>query len=150
MKFDMKDPKTQRIMTYITVILVLAVGIISTLFRGGETDPGYLTFHNEGYLTITDEAGTAVDVYYTDMISVEYLEAPDFGEADGGSLTEDYRLGQWTSPQLGTYITCTEAALDSCVFIQTENGAYAVSYESDATTQALQQAILEAQAKLGH
>lgn len=148
MKFDRKDPKTQRLLTGITVILVILVGTISSFLKSDQESASYLTFHNEGYFTIKDESGDAADVYYKDMTSVQYVEAPDFGEPDGGSTVGDLRLGQWSSKQFGTYRNCTKMDLETCVWIQTPNGSYVINYESDSTTQALCQAILEAQEKL--
>lgn len=144
MKFDTRDPKNQRKMTYITVILVIVVGMASSLLRGGQEDSEYLTFHNEGYLTVQDESGETADVYYTQMISIQLLEDPDYGQSCGGSVADNMRLGQWSSQQLGLYWNCTDTGLGVCVFITAENGAFAISYESDATTEALYQAVLAA------
>lgn len=148
MKFDRKDPKTQRLLTGMTVVLVILVGTISSLLRSDQESSAYLTFYNEGYLSIKDESGNTTDVYYKDMLSVEYVESPDFGEADGGSTVGDIRLGQWNSKQFGSYLNCTEVDLDSCVWIQTQSGSYVINYESDSTTQTLCQAILKAREKL--
>lgn len=149
MKAEKYDPKRQRKMTYLTVILVVLAGMLSSFLRKDSAFEGYLSFHAEGYITLTDAEGNTVDVYYQDILSAEYVEAPDFGQPDGGSiLEEELRLGIWQSDAFGTYWNCTQTDLETCVFIQTASGAYAISYESDETTKQLQGAILSARERL--
>lgn len=146
---DKFDPKRQRRMTYITVVLVVLAGMISSYLRKDDEIASYLTFHNEGYMTIADEKGKGEEVYYVDILSVQYVETPDFGTPAGGSILDDeLRLGIWTSEAFGTYVNCTDVNLESCVLIQTETGTYAISYESEETTQKLQGAILDARERL--
>lgn len=143
------DPKRQRRLTYITVVLVVLAGVISSFLRKDGDVTSYLTFHNEGYVTISDETGKSEDIHYADVLSAEYVEVADFGVPAGGSIVnEEMRLGIWSSEAFGTYVNCTAVELESCVFIQTENGAYAISYESDETTRILQSAILDARERL--
>jgi len=142
------DPKRQRRLTYFTVVLVILAGVISSYLRKDGELPSYLTFHNEGYVTISDETGKHQEIHYVDILPAEYVEAADFGVPAGGSIAEEMRLGVWSSNAFGTYVNCTEVELESCVFIRTENSAYAISYESDETTRILQTAILDARERL--
>lgn len=148
MKFDGKDPKQQRRITYITVVLVILVGMVSSFLRNDPGEIGYLTFYNEGYLAVMDGAGNVENIFYKDMRSVEYVESPDFGEPAGGSLTEEMRLGKWYSDQFGAYTNCTDVDLETCILIRTETGAWAISLESDETTRALHGAILDAKERI--
>lgn len=148
MRFSEKSPSKQRLFTAVTVIAVILAGIAASFLRGGGEDPAYLTFHSEGYLSIKDESGAVTDVYYTDMTAVDYVQSPDFGTPEGGSIAEDTRLGQWRSPQFGSYRSCTQTGLNSCIWIRTAEGAYVISWESDDTTRALYQAIEKARDQL--
>lgn len=143
-----KGHKRQRRLTYLTVVLVILAGVISSYLRKDGELPSYLTFHNEGYVTISDETGKHQEIHYVDILSAEYVETADFGVPAGGSIAEEMRLGVWSSNAFGTYVNCTEVELESCVFIRTENSAYAISYESDETTRILQTAILDARERL--
>lgn len=146
MKFSSQTPRQQRMLTAITVILVMIAGVVSSQFRSDGEDPGYLSFHNEGYLTIRDANGTSADVYYTDMEDVAFFEEADFGTADGGVVAEEvYRLGRWNSPQLGSYLSCTRTDIPACVRILTDQDVYVINLESRETTQELYNAILKAQ-----
>lgn len=148
-KTDTYDPKRQRKMTYITVILVVLVGAISTFLQKEDIAAGYLTFHNEGYMTLADEVGNYTDVYYTDILSAEYVEEPDFGVPAGGSVLDgELRLGLWESDTYGTYWNCTELELSGCVLIRTESEAFAVSHGDEETTRELHRAILDARERL--
>ena len=149
MKYSMKNPRQQRTLTMITVILVVIVGVVSSCLRSDGEDPGYLSFHNEGYLTIRDASGTAAVVYYTDMKEVAFFEEADFGTADTGEIVEQtYRLGRWNSPQLGSYLSCTRTDVAACVRIRTDQDIYVINLESGETTRALYDAILKAQNEL--
>ena len=149
MKYSMKNPRQQRTLTMITVILVVIVGAVSSCLRSGGEDPGYLSFHNEGYLTIRDASGTAADVYYAAMKEVVFFEEADFGTADTGALVEQaYRLGRWNSPQLGSYLSCTRTDVAACVWIRTDQDIYVVNLENGETTQGLYRAILKARDEL--
>lgn len=144
MKFNGTDPKQQRRFTIITVVLVLVVGIAASFFRGGSDTEGYLIFSNEGYLELRDEAGSTLRILYGEILTVEYVETPDFGEPKGGSQTETLRLGKWESSQFGLYTNCTETAVGSCVCIETARDTCVISLESDETTRALCQALRNA------
>lgn len=145
MKYSMKNPRQQRTFTVITVILVVIAGVVPSCLRSDGEDPGYLSFHNEGYLTIRDASGTAADVYYADMKEVVFFEEADFGTADGGEIVEEtYRLGRWNSPQLGSYLSCTRTDVAACVWIRTDQDSYVINLESGETTQALCRAIVKA------
>lgn len=148
MKCDRKDPKTQRTLTMVTVLLVILAGTLSSYFRNGGEAEEYLSFHNEGYLTIKDEAGNAEDVSYTDITFIQYVQSPDYGEPDGGSTVDDVRLGIWRSEQFGSYLNCTRTDLEACIFLRTGDEAYVINCQSDDTTQALYEAILRAREQL--
>lgn len=138
------DPKTQRRLTVVTALLVLVLGTVFGLMNDDQETVDYLALRKEGYMLLSDADGNVVKISYQDVISATYLETVDFGQPEGGTLTENVRLGQWRSPQLGLYWNCTMAQLDCCVLLETEDGLYAVSYESAATSRALAQAIVEA------
>lgn len=143
------DPKRQRMLTYITVVLVILAGVVSSFLRKDDTLTNYLTFHNEGYITISDASGNQKRLNYPDVVSVEYVQVPDFGApVDGVILDEKVRLGGWKSETFGPYINCTQVNIDGCILIRTETECYAISYESEETTQKLQTAILDARDRL--
>lgn len=145
MKIDFKNPRQQRILTVITVILVIAAGIIASYFRAEDEESGYLVFHNEGYLSIMDASGAVTDVYYSDMTDITFYDNVDFGSENGGTILEDaYRLGRWNSPQLGSYLNCTKTNVAACIRIRTQQDTYLINLESDSATKALYQAILKA------
>lgn len=149
MKFDFKDPRRQRKITVITVLLVVLAGIIASYIRSDGEDPGYLTFHNEGYLSMRDALGAKADVYYADITDIRFLTETDYGKAvDGALVDEVYRLGRWNSGELGSYLSCTDMRLTACIWIQTEQDVYVINYLSDETTEALYGAILRAREEL--
>lgn len=139
-----QDLKNQQKMTFLTAALILLIGLAVSFFKEDPTDNSYLTFHNEKYLSILDEQMNQTYIYYKDILSVEYVNAASFGEANGGSVIEDVRLGQWKSEQFGTYQSCTETALTGCVILRTSDMTYAISSESENLTKELQASILEA------
>ena len=149
MKYDSSgNPKGHRTFTVLTVILVVVVGLVSSFLTNDQEDSGPLRFNSKGFLSIQDVSGAVFDVYYTDMVEVTYMETPDFGTENGGSVLNNVRLGQWHSSQFGSYINCTDTEVPSCLWIQTKEQNYAVNYESDETTQSLHKAILKARIAL--
>lgn len=149
MKYDKNDPKSRRKWTTITVILVILAGIAGSYFQNGGEDNAYLAFHNAGYFSLKDIDNVETDVYYKDILSIQYLNTADFADAFGGTVVdESLWIGWWESEIYGSCLCCMDMDMETCLLIQTENGNYVINYESDETTKLLQDTLLETRDKL--
>lgn len=116
----------------VVVIFVLINGLY-TLYRGGNLRDSSIAF-TETQISFSDASGQEIVIVYSDVRSMELLDAPDYGAPDGGTIENKTRLGTWSSTQLGTYITHTSTEIPNCILLRTDSAAYAVNYENEQTT----------------
>ncbi len=118
------------------VVVLLIVDALNTLLRGDRSGRGSISF-TDSQITFLDASGETVVIPYSDVLSIELLEEPDYGEPVDGRVENDIRIGTWESDELGVYLSYTDTDIDSCLLLQTEGQTYAVNYENDETTAAL-------------
>lgn len=143
-KLDWNDPHTRRILTASAFFLILVIGMIYSSRRGEVSDATYLSFWPSGCFTVADQDQKRAKVSYDEIREVTFEAEPDYGEPAEGTTKDGMRLGIWESPALGSYWNCTDAKVKSCVWVKTDDRTYAINVESDETTRALYEAILEA------
>ena len=142
---NMKDAQRAKIISYALVILIfVALTSASFFWKSDSSSQGRLTFSNDGYLRLQDSSGAITDIYYCNLKSVIFCNTADFGEPAGGSISNGIREGRWQSETFGDYIASVDTELTSCVLLCTEQDTYAISYESNASTKALCDALLKA------
>ncbi len=127
------------------IIAVLFVGfIIYSLTGKGSAGAGF-RFVDDG-LIITDSQGVENSVNYDEMESVTFVETADFGEAAGGQITGvfiKHMEGTFRSEMFGEYTASCQTKIQSAIWIRTADASYVINTESDESTKALYEAILE-------
>lgn len=88
-----------------------------------------------------DSSGTLYEIRNEDLVSVEYHASFDFGSPVGGNTADGIREGLWHSDAAGDYIASADTALEGCVLLRTADTVYALSYESEASTKAIWEAL---------
>lgn len=119
--------------TLAVVVILLIVNTLYTIYRGGSIRDQMISF-TEDQISFFDASGEEIVIDYSDVVSMELLDSPDYGEPSVGTIEKNIRLGTWKSSQLGTYVTCTSTQIRNCILIRTSDGAFAINYESPETT----------------
>lgn len=117
----------------LVVVALVLVSTLNDLYRGRNNNNSDISFTDEE-IRFLDVDGAAVVIPYSQVLSLELLPTPDYGEADGGAIRNNTRLGIWNSGQLGRYLTHSSTAVSSCILIKTAEGSFVVNYENDRTT----------------
>ena len=124
----------------LTIVLIFAMlSMLYTLYRGHNTGAD-IAFTPE-QISFLDPDGEEIVISYGEIVSIELLETPDYGEPTDGKIDNNTRVGAWRSEQLGDYITHTSTAIENCLFIKTQGASYAVNYENNETTAQLLEEI---------
>ena len=147
-KLDRNAPHTRRILTASAFFLILVIGVIYASRQEEVSDTTYLSFWSAGYFKVTDQNQKQAKVTYREIGEVTFEAEPDYGEPAEGTTKDGMRLGMWESPTRGLYWNCTDTKVKGCIWVKTNDGVYAINTESDKTTKALYEAILEAMAKV--
>ena len=139
---------------------LLAIGAFVVIFlivrySGFFTSVSFST--NDDGMTFTGPLGESVTVSYADVISIEYIESPDYGTtvtvppADdnsgttissnavsgvmSGTTKHSCRCGTWKSDTFGEYAAFTLTKIKSCALIKTKDqGSIVFNTESDTVT----------------
>lgn len=119
--------------TLAVVVILLIVNTLYTIYRGGNASDPMISF-TENQISFADASGEEIVIDYSDVVSMELLDSPDYGEPAGGTTENSIRLGTWKSSQLGTYVTHTSTRIENCILIRTSDRTYAINYESEETT----------------
>ena len=127
-----------KILSYIMIVAIL-IGLTGYSFFNSNTasDSSRLTLHNDGSLTLTDSQNSRTTLRYADLLSVQWIEEPDWGEPTSGKIIQGVREGAWHSDTWGDYIASAEEKIPCCMMLQTADQWYAVNYESAAATKSL-------------
>ncbi len=119
--------------TLAVVVILLIVNTLYTIYRGGNANDPTISF-TENQISFSAASGEEIVIDYSDVVSMELLDSPDYGEPVGGTTENNIRLGTWKSSQLGTYVTHTSTRIENCILIRTSDSTYAINYESKETT----------------
>jgi len=119
--------------TVAVIVIFFIINALYALYRGGNVSNPAISF-TENQIFFSNASGEKIVIDYSDVVSMELLDSPDYGEPAGGTLENKIRLGTWKSEQMGTYTTYTSTEIESCILIRTSNGTYAINYESEETT----------------
>ena len=123
----------------VIVLIFVLINSLYTLYYGKNTSAD-IAFTGE-QISYHDADETEVVIPYGDILSIELLTAPDYGEPTGGAVVNKTRLGAWHSEQLGDYQTHTSTLVEDCLLIKTADTTYAVNYENNETTAQLLEEI---------
>jgi hypothetical protein len=146
MASNFSDHKRSFIINCVLLAAIVVIGLATARLRNGDSQSrNYLTFHNEGYISILDNLEQTHTIRYTDITGLQYIADPDFGTAEAGTTVDDHLLiGLWKSSSLGEYIAAADDRINACILIETADGRYVINRENQETTNALFEAINDA------
>lgn len=98
---------------------------------------------DNGCLIVTGASGYTVEIHYDKIESAELRESMDFGRLVDGTDENHEKSGTWENSEFGLYQLCVSSKIPSCIVMRTEEGIYAVNYESTKSTQSLYEALLQ-------
>lgn len=118
-----------------TLVVAVALALVSTVYSIlHKNDTGSDITFTDTQISFSDAHGNDVIIFYSDIVSIELLDAPDYGDPADGTVENKIRIGTWESSTLGTYIARTSTEINKCLLIHTGADTYLINYESDETT----------------
>ncbi len=141
--------KRSRKSRLISLVVLMAILVGYTLWRSGGADTLRMKW-DEDSLTVTDPAGGSYTLSYGDILSVEFRGDWDNGECVDGGSTRFYHYGTWRNELVGEYRLYAAVGLNGYMVLTTESETVAISYESDETTRALTDSIVQLLAERGY
>lgn len=136
---EMKKSRKSRL---ISLLFLLAILVAFTFWRAGGQDTLHMQWA-EDRLTITDPGGDVYVLPYSDILSVEFVADWDEGVCLSGDSSAFYHYGTWQNDLVGTYQLYASTSCKGCMLLTTASVPVAISYESDSTTSALCEGILD-------
>ena len=131
------EERQQRKAKYRNLLILLAIMITVTVvsFLRSENAVGFQW--TETQMQFTDPGGSSHTILYKDILSLELAEDPDYGSCISGRKTSAWRYGTWENQDWGRYTLCANTSTGICIVLQTQDGTFVLSYESDDITTAL-------------
>lgn len=118
--------------SFIVLSLFIIVSLSYSLITGKD---GSMRFSlADSQISFSDANGGTVHIPFTDILSAELLNDPDFGEPVSGTTMQDIRVGVWNSSTLGTYTAYANIRIPNALLIRTADDIYIINYESEETT----------------
>lgn len=122
-----------------TLFLVIVVSLASWI--GKESDVK-LDWSDTGVLA-ADPDGNVYTVSYADVTSVQLMECGDFGRCISGQQTKTCICGTWKNELWGEYQICADPRVGLSIVFRTSENLFVLNYESNETTAALYDSILQ-------
>lgn len=138
-----EEERQHRQRKYSNMLVILAIMIVISIvsFVRGEKAVGL--DWKETSVQITDPSGTVCTIHYADVIDTELTEHPNWGTCISGGSTSFWHYGQWENETWGQYTLCASTEPSLCIVMHTAEETYVLSYESDKTTAALYDSLLQ-------
>ena len=124
-----------------TIVLWIAVFAVLSIFMKPTKTTSAAA--QEGQLQITGKSGYTLSVVYDELETVEYREQMDYGTVVDGVDEGKEKSGIWENGELGQYRLCVNTKVKPCIVLRTKEQTMVVNFESESSTQALYNAILE-------
>ena len=143
MKPKISEERQRRQRKYSNMLVILAIMIVISIasFVRGENAVGF--DWKEDSVQITDPGGTACTIRYADITDIELMKHPNFGTCISGGSTSFWHYGKWENETWGQYTLCASTEPSLCIVMHTAEETYVLSYESDKTTAALYDSLLQ-------
>lgn len=97
----------------------------------------------EGSLSVTGRSGYALSIRYDEITDIEYRAEMDYGTLVDGVDDGKEKSGLWENDELGQYRLCVNTKVTPCIVLRTDGEIMAINFESEASTLALYDALLE-------
>lgn len=138
-----EEERQRRQRKYTNMLVILAIMIVISIvsFVRGENAVGF--DWKESSVQITDPGGTSCTIHYADVTDIELMEHPNFGTCIRGGSTSFWHYGQWENETWGQYTLCASTEPTLCIVMHTADKTYVLCYESDKTTAALYDSLLQ-------
>ena len=127
--------------TVIYIVVWIAVLAVLSLFM----KPAKITScaAQQGNILVTGRSGYELPITYEEVTTIEYREELDYGTLIDGVDDGKEKSGQWENDELGQYLLCVNAKVKPCIILHTSEQIMVINYESQQSTQALYDALLE-------
>ena len=125
----------------ITIALWIAVFAALSMFMKPVRSTSCVA--QEGRLLVTGRSGYELPVIYEKVTIIEYREEIDFGTLIDGVDDGKEKSGRWKNDEFGQYLLCVNAKVNPCIVLHTEEQTIVINYESQQSTQALYDALVE-------
>lgn len=127
--------------TVIYIVLWIAVLAVLSLFM----KPAKITScaAQQGNILVTGRSGYELPIIYEEVTAIEYRGELDYGALIDGVDDGKEKSGQWENAELGQYLLCVNAKVNPCIILRTREQTMVINYESQQSTQALYDALLE-------
>lgn len=97
----------------------------------------------EGRLLVTGRSGYELPVIYEELEDIEYRDEMDYGTPTDGVEDGREKSGFWENDDLGRYLLCVNTKVKPCIVLRTKGQIMVINFESDKSTRALYDALLE-------
>ena len=124
-----------------TIVGWIAVIAVFSLFMKPKANVSCAA--EDGQLLVTGRSGYELTIVYDTLVSVEYFDEMEYGTMIEGTDDKYEKSGLWENDELGQYLMCTSAKVDSCIVIETEEQVMVINYASETSTSSLYEALLE-------
>ena len=124
----------------ILAAILIAVSVYFLFF----TAAGSRLDFDETHFSLSFPDGSRYSVAYNEIVSLELLDAPDYGSAIDSRNEKGCTFGLWESTSLGLYTRCTLNKIPSAILLRdTDGSALVFNYQSDSNTRTVFQGFLE-------
>ncbi|NBJ92867.1 hypothetical protein [Parablautia muri] len=127
-------------------VIILAVFFFFSRNRTNET---VYVLSEEDAVSITGCTGEKITVNYQDLVSVELLDAIDFGEVVDGTDTNQGAAGLWKNERWGEYHLFILHKAKKYIVLTTQEDVVVFNYESTDVTRNLYNALNELMVRKG-
>lgn len=97
----------------------------------------------EGRILVTGRSGYELPVVYEKVTVIEYRGEIDYGTMIDGADDGKEKSGRWENDEFGQYLLCVNAKVEPCIVLHTEEQTMVINYESEQSTRALYDALVE-------
>ena len=97
----------------------------------------------EGRVLITGRSGYELPVDYARVAVIEYRQEMDYGALIDGVDDGKEKSGRWENDEFGQYLLCVNAKVTPCIVLHAAEQTMVVNFESQQSTQALYDALVE-------
>ncbi|MCD8075783.1 MAG: hypothetical protein LUF27_12285 [Lachnospiraceae bacterium] len=132
----------QKTINMILIFLILA-GATVYFFFYSQSSASIRFSDEEGTVSFSGQNDTSDVFYFSEIVSIELEEEPDYGSAvDGGVVNKKNGYGTWESESLGTYHAYFTTKITSCIVISDAEKTAVFNIDNAETTQSLYEQLV--------
>ncbi len=125
------------------IVIVLIIVVFTVYYMFFDSTASFTMDDNNEAFTLYGTEDTTSTILFDDILSLDLVEDPDYGEPIDGGTKSNNNYGTWESDTLGIYESYVKTSISDCIVVSDQEKTVVFNYENQTSTKNLYESMVE-------